>query len=39
MQYLTDHGVDVMFDTTVDNIIVDFDNGTSYFRTTRFTCS
>ncbi|CAM3198003.1 oleate hydratase [Leuconostoc rapi] len=37
MQYLTDHGVDVMFDTTVDNIIVDFDNGTKVAKTLELT--
>ncbi|MGO2916654.1 MAG: oleate hydratase, partial [Leuconostoc falkenbergense] len=39
IHYLEDHGVDVQFDTTVDNIIVDFDNGQKVAKSLELTVS
>lgn len=39
IHYLEDHGVDVQFDTTVDNIIVDFDNGQKVAKSIELTVS
>lgn len=39
IHYLEDHGVDVQFDTTVDNIIVDFDNGQKVVKSLELTVS
>lgn len=39
IHYLEDYGVDVQFDTTVDNIIVDFDNGQKVAKSLELTVS
>ncbi len=39
IHYLEEHGVDVQFDTTVDNIIVDFDNGQKVAKSLELTVS
>ncbi|MFT8756347.1 oleate hydratase [Leuconostoc pseudomesenteroides] len=39
IHYLEDHGVDVQFDTTVDNIIVDLDNGQKVAKSLELTVS